>query len=301
MEAKDNKRLKEIKLSIYINHIDKLTNKITFSKFIKFLNCVALSFNKEVNIQFTEFWQICVCDGFAKATHKELYAAIKTFFKTYKAIDKLGTNGTSFYRKFGDVMNMDYINDEYLESLEPLFDDNTSYLMVTVLNNFIDGFKLPRVHANNKLEGNKRTLELDFMLIYDKLMDIFNNAGYIDNLIYNVCDTFDINYPTIAHLKNNIHVISRAYPRFVGNSKYLLQEIVTLYTYRGYKKGTIGSKVLGKNSNYLFTPNMKKASEVMSDDDLVWQYYPTVDWKGLDKSSVIRFIELFRMFSDYDV
>jgi hypothetical protein len=301
MEAKENKRLKEIKLSIYINHIDKIREKATFSKFIRLLNCVALTISHDASIAFTNLWQVSVCDGFARATHKELYAAIKTFFTTYKIPSKLGISGTVFYRRFGDVISTNYINDDYLESLKPLFNYDASYIMVNVLNTFIDGFKLPRVYSDSKLEGNKRTLELDFMLIYDKLMDVFNNTMYVDTLIRNVCDAFDINYPTIAHLKNNIHVISRMYPRFVGNNKYLVQELVTLYTYRGYKKGTIGSKVLGKGSSYLFTPNMKKVSEVMSDDDLVWQYCPTVDWEGLDKSSVVRFIELFRMFSDYDV
>ena len=32
-----------------------------------------------------------------------------------------------------------------------------------------------------------------------------------------------------------------------------------------------------------------------------WQYVPTIDWSNLDKSSVMRFIDVFQMFSEYDV
>lgn len=301
MEAKENRRLKEIRLSIYLNHIDKTRDKMLYNRLLKVLSCVSLSISGEANTKLAELLQISVCDGFARATHKELYATIKTFFKAYKAVDKLGMSGTSFYRIFGDVMNMNYINDEYLESLKPELDDEISYNMVDVLNKFIDGFKLPTIWQSSLLEGKDRTLEIDFMFIYDKLLDIFNNVGYIDKLIFNICNAFDIDYSTIAHLKNNIHLISRSFPRFRGNNRYLTQEIVTLYTKRGYKKGTIGSKVLGKGSSYLFDKNRKTIAEPIKEEDMSWQYAPTIDWSNLDKSSVLRFIEVFRMFSEYDV
>lgn len=301
MEVKDNRRLNEIRLSIYINHIDKVKDKILYNKLLKVLSCVSLSISGESNKRLAELLQISVCDGFARATHKELYATISTFFKVYKGINKLGISGTQYYRTFGDVMNMNYINDEYLESLKPILNDEISFTMIDVLNKFIENFKIPKLLIPSKLDMKERTLELDFMFVYDKLIDIFNNVGYVDKLIFNICNAFSIDYSTIAHLKNNIHMISRSYPRFKGNNRYLTQEIVTLYMSRGYKKGTIGSQILCKGSNYLFDKNRKAIAEPIKKEDMEWQYVPTIDWSNLDKSSVIKFIEIFHIFSDYDV
>ena len=137
MEAKENRRLKEIKLSIYLNHIDKVKDKILYNKLLKILSCVALSISGESNKKLAELLPMSVCDGFARATHKELYATLNTFFGKYEAIRKLSSNGTSFYRKFGDVMNINYINDDYLNSLTPILNDNVSFQMVDILNKFI--------------------------------------------------------------------------------------------------------------------------------------------------------------------
>ena len=88
MEAKENRRLKEIRLSIYLNHIDKSKDKIMYNKLLKVLSCIALSISGESNGKLAELTQISVCNGFARATHKELYATIATFFKAYKAAEK---------------------------------------------------------------------------------------------------------------------------------------------------------------------------------------------------------------------
>ena len=301
MEAKENRRLREIRLSIYLNHIDKVKDKLIYNRLLKVLSCVALSISGESNKRLAELLQISVCDGFARATHKELYATIDTFFKRYEAAKKLGSNGTSFYRNFGDVMNMNYINDDYLETLKPILNDEIAFQMIDVLNKFIKGFKLPSILKTNRLEMKERTLELDFMFIYDKLLEIFNNVGYVDKLIFNICNSFSIDYSTIAHLKSNIHFINRSYPNFRYNGRYLTQELVTLYTERGYKKGTIGSKILGKGSSYLFAKNRQNIAEPIAKDDLSWQYVPTLDWSNLDKTSVVRFIDVFQLFSEYDV
>lgn len=301
MEAKENRRLNEIRLSIYINHIDKCKDKLMYNRLLKVLSCVSLSLSGECNKKLAELVQMSVCNGFARATHKELYAAIDTFFKKYEAADKLGISGTAFYRSYGDVMNMNYIDDSYLEQLKPILDDEVSYTMIDSLNKFIKDFHIPKILIHNELESKERTMELDFMFIYDKLIEIFNNVGYIDKLIFNICNAFNIDYSTIAHLKNNMHMINRSYPRFQGNSRYLLQEIVTLYTKRGYKKGTIGSKVLCKGSNYLFSKAKKDIAEPIKEEDLKWQYAPTIDWDNLDKTSVLRFIDVFQMFSEYNV
>lgn len=301
MEAKENRRLNEIRLSIYINHIDKAKDKIVYNRLLKVISCVALSISGESNKRLAELTQMSVCGGFARATHKELYATLKTFFKAQESIRKLGTNGTTFYRKFGDVMNINYITNDYLESLKPIFDDETSFEMIDIVNKFIKNFKVPSILSHNNLEMRERTLEIDFMLIYDRLIDIFNNVGYVDKLIFNICNAFHIDYSTIAHLKNHMHLINRSYPNFSYHNRYLVQEIVTLFLKRGYKRGTIGSKILGKGTGYLFGKSRKNIAEPIKEVDLSWQYVPTLDWTNLDKTSVLKFLDVFQMFSEYDV
>lgn len=302
MKAKLNDRLKEIKLSVAINHIDKAKSLITYRKLLKILSCLALAISTDANNRLSELAQISVCDGLARATDKELYATLSTFFKVTNAAKKLGITNTTFYRRYGDLMERNYITEEYLNSLQPIFNDPESKLMVNIVNRFIDNFKLPKMgNTNNDLEDRERTLELDFMIVYERLVAAFGNIGVVDKFIYNICIAFNIDFATISALKNNMHIINRTYPKFKYNNVYLMQEIFTLYTYRGYKKGSVGTKVLQRANNFMFSKSAKNYSKVIPKEDLDWQYARTVDWDNLDKESVKRFIKLLHDFSDYDV
>ncbi len=302
MKAKLNDRLKEIKLSVAINHIDKAKSLITYRKLLKILSCLALAISTDANNRLSELAQISVCDGLARATDKELYATLSTFFKVTNAAKKLGITNTTFYRRYGDLMERNYITEEYLDSLQPIFNDPESKLMVNIVNRFIDNFKLPKMgNTNNDLEDRERTLELDFMIVYERLVAAFGNIGVVDKFIYNICIAFNIDFATISALKNNMHIINRTYPKFKYNNVYIMQEIFTLYTYRGYKKGSVGTKVLQRANNFMFSKSAKNYSKVIPKEDLDWQYARTVDWDNLDKESVKRFIKLLHDFSDYDV
>lgn len=301
MKAKDNERLKEIRLSIYINHIDKAKDKIVYSRLLKVLSCVALSISGESNKRLAEIAQMSVCDGFMRASDKELYATLKTFFTPKEITEKLNISSPTYYRRYKDLMNRDYITDEYLESLKPMFTDSISLEMINILNEFISKFEMPSILKSNELESNNRTLELDFLMIYERLLEIFNNVGYVDKLIFNICNAFKIDYSTIAHLKNNIHIINRSYPNFRYNGRYLMQEYITLYIHRGYKKYSIATKVLNKRGSYLFDKNRKEVSNPIKEEDMSWQYAATIDWSNLNKQSVLSFINVFRFFGDYHV
>lgn len=302
MKARMNSRLKEIKLGVCINHIDKAKDLILYRKLLKILSCIALAISSDANYSLSKLAQMSVCDGLAHATDKELYASLSTFYGVTEASKKLGVSNTTFYRRYGDLMERSYITEEYLNSLEPIFKDDESLLMVNVVNRFIDNFKLPKIgDTNNALEDLERTLELDFMITYERLLSAFGNVGATDKFIYNICIAFNIDFATISALKNNMHIINRTYPKFKYNNVYLMQEIFTLYTYRGYKKGSIGTKVLQRANNFMFSKSAKNYSKVIPKEDLGWQYSRTIDWDNLDKEAVKRFIKLLHDFSDYDV
>lgn len=298
----ESKRLDEIKLSIHLNHIDCTSDALLYRKLLRVLSCVAISLGTEENKALSELAQMSVCKGFARATDKELIATIKKYFKITNACKKMGTSLYSFKDKYNDLLNRDYDNEEYLNSLEPLIKSSKGQLMIRVLNTFIDKFKIPtNIYKTTKFEDMERSLEIDFVLIYDKLMSIFNNYSFVDKFIFNICNAFDIEYPTIAHLKNNIHIMNRTFPNFRYNHRYFMQEIFTLYNARGYTKGAIGSEVLQKGTQYLHTACGKNYAKAISDEDLGWQYIPTIEWKNLNKPAVKKFIDTLREFVRYDV
>lgn len=296
----ENKRLRELKLSLYINHIDKAPNKDLYSMLLKLLNCIAATIGENAHKSFIKLIQLTVGGSLLRANNKELVACFRTYFSDRAVIRRLGVSGNYFYKTYNDLLNRNFKTKEYLDSLKPIFDKSEDSIVIKTIINFIENFKYELGREEHDLMDSERTLELEFLLIYNKLIEVFNNVGFCDKLIYNICNVFDIDYSSIAQLKNKIHIINRSYPNFRYNNRYLMQELVTLYTHKGLSKGTIGSKVLGKTSSYLYNGTNKKY-KVMSKDELSWQYVKTIDWELINKSAVIKFINLFHTFIRYDV
>lgn len=291
----NNKRLKEIKLSIYLNYIDKIKNRKEYSKLMRLLTCIASTLGEEYMDSFSKIISLSINDGFIEASNKELILACKKYLSINRAAHLLGKSHSNFYYKYGDLLGRNYeVND-----MKPKLDTDVDFMLVDFMTNFIDRFKFKLGDDIHDLKGHYRTLEIEFWLIYDKLINIFRNVGLCDKFIFNLCNAYDIDYTTIAQLKNNIHIITRMYPSFRYNNRYFMQEIVTLYTHKRVSKGTIGSSVLGKNSSYLYNNSNKKYTVIPEDD--MWQYAPTLEWKNLDKDAVLKFIDVFHSFIRYDV
>ena len=79
-----------------------------------------------------------------------------------------------------------------------------------------------------------------------------------------------------------------------------MQEIVTLYTYKGLTKSSIGSSILGRDASYLYNGTNKNFKEIPK-DELSWQYIHTLDWETINKDAVLQFIQLFHSFIEYDI
>lgn len=301
MDLKNNRRLKEIKLAVYLNHIDKTHDKVEYKKLFTILSCLALSFDGETNRLLSEFVQKSVCDGLVGATNKELVATCNTYFTKSVFARKLGVVPNTLNNRYGDLFNRNFINEDWLDSIQPLFKEDKQKVFVDILTSFIERFKILGVNKEHKLDDYERTLELEFMTIYDKLFEIFRNDVLIGRFIFNLCNAFNIDYTSIANLKNNIHLISRTFPRGKYNHRYLMQELITLYKEKGFKKSTISTKVFNVNINYLYNETTKGFSEGIKEEDLSWQYVPTIDWSHMDKLAVKRFIKVLHDFVEYDV
>lgn len=296
-----NRRLKELKLSFYINYIDKAQDKLLYSKIMKLLSCLAGAIGKDEHTTFTKLTMASVGGNLLNATDKEIVATTKAFFSNRKAAILLGITERTFYNRYNDLLNRDFITDEYLESLKPMFDNEKDHIIIDLIVKFIEQFKFEIGDDDNSIKNNERTLEIEFWLIYDKVMSIIQNNIICDKFMFNICNLFSINYNDIAQLKNNAHIINRQYPHFRYNNRYFMQEIVYLYTQKGLTKCQIASKVLGKKHNYLYIGTNKEFTKLIDNDDVSWQYTPTLDWSIMKKENVIKFINLFHTFIKYGI
>lgn len=293
----ENRRLKEIKLSLYINYIDKAKNRETYSNLMKILTCVAATLGKEYLESFTNLVRQSIGDGLLEASSKEIVLTCENYLNKKKTAKLLGIANSTLYYKFGDLLDRDI---DISNIKEPLLNEENDNMMIDFMINFIDNFKFKLGKKEHELKDKERTYELEFWLIYDKLINIFRNVGMCDKFIFNICNNCDIDYSAISQLKNNIHIINRSYPNFRYNNRYFMQEIVTLYTYKGLTKSSIGSSILGRDASYLYNGTNKNFKEIPK-DELAWQYTPTIDWGTINKDAVLQFIQLFHSFIEYDI
>ena len=301
MDLKENARLKELKLSFHINYIDKSKDKLNYSRLIKILSCLAGAFGREEHSTFAKLTMQTVGENLLKATDKEIVATTKAFFSNREAARLLGVVENTFYNRYGDLLSRDFITNEYLEGLKPLFPSEKETMVIDILNKFIDDFKFEIGNNDIDIRDNERTLEIEFWLIYDKLMSILHNSIVCDKFIFNICNVFNIDYSDIAQLKNNVHVITRQYPYFRYGNRYFMQELVYLYNKKGLSKCQIATKVLGKDKNFLYVGTNKNYTQLINNDNVSWQYVPTIDWERLNKGTVMKFINLFHTFIEHDI
>ena len=297
----ENKRLKELKLAFYVSHIDKSKDKNTYSKIMKLLSSLAGAFGKEEHSVFTRLTMLSVGDLLLNATSKEIVATTKQYFSNRHASKLLGVTNATFYNRYSDLINRDFITAEFLEGLKPMFGEDYEQDLIETIIKFIEDFKFDVGNDDIDIRDDERTLEIEFWLIYDKIMNILHNNIVCDKFLFNICNLFDIDYNDISQLKNNIHLISRQYPNFRYSNRYFMQEIVYLYHKKGLSKCQIASKVLGKNSNFLYIGSNKQYNNLINSDNIDWQYAPTIDWNNINKTSVMKFIDLFHTFIKYDI
>ena len=297
----ENERLKELKLSLYINHIDKSDNKIEYSNIIKMLDCMAITMGQKQHEMFVQFVQDTIGNHLLGASDKEIIAMIKTYFSNVQAAARLGISTATFTRRYAALINRDYVNDDYINGLKPKYSRPEHILLVDILLKFIENFKFELGKEEHDLMNKERTFEIEFYLIYDKLVHILGSVGACDRFIFYICNVFNVDYSTISQLKNSVHLINRSYPNFRYNNRYFMQELVNLYMHKGLSKGAIGSKVLGKGSAFLHNGTNKKFATTMSEEDMSWQYVPTIDWTNLNKGAVLKFIQIFHAFIKYDI
>ena len=296
-----NKRLQEIRLAILINRMDKRLDNNNFKIAIDILSVLAYTFGEEYLKAFEEFVSKSVHNNILGVNDEEIIASFIEIGVAPTEISKqLGLNYQRFTNRFKKhISNPDLLEDIKNKYPNTIFDEKYIILWNT-LYRFLVNIKFPVGEKYHSLRENKRTLELEFYLIYSKFLDILTNETLIGKFIFSICNTFNIDFNTINYLKSNIVYITRIMPHFTYNNRYLKQEITTLYLTKGVKKGTIGSKIFNKGSNYLYQKDTKVFGNTIKENDMLWQYITTLDWNRINANEVIRFIDLFHDFIRFE-
>lgn len=294
MNAKENARLNELRLVINLVDVDRKLDGLAFKNYVSLLCCLALAIGREPNNHLYEIIKTALSTNYLGASDKEIIATCKTFFKPTVAAKKLGYTYPYYTTKYADLLSRDYIKEEWLNDLKPLFPDDVD--LIKFVNSFIEGFNFPVGIRNSSIENDLRTYELEFWIIYTKLNSIFQNDVFLHNFIKVVCNTFGIDYDTINYLESNIYRISRSYPVLKYNKQYFLQELINMCYAKGIKRGTIGKDILGQDTHYLYNNKRAVTENILGTEVFDCIYVPTLTWNSLDKISVNRFISIFYDF-----
>ena len=292
-----NKRLQEIRLAILINRMDKRLDDNNFKKAIDMLSVLAYTFGEEYLTAFEQFVSMSINNNVLGANDEEIIASFveKGISSTQISMD-LGLN----YQRFMDRYHKYLMNPNLLKEIAEKYPntvfDEKYFVLWNIIYRFLTNIVFPIGNKEHKLKEHKRTLEIEFYLIYGKLADIFTNETLVSKFLFGICNNFNIDFNTINNLKSNLIYINRSLPHFTYNNRYFKQEIVTLYLTKGVKKGTIGSKIFNKGSNYLYQKDTKVFGNVIKEEDMTWQYITTIDWSHIDAKEVINFIDLFHDF-----
>lgn len=297
----ENKRLKEIKLALCLNHIDKSSDKIEYTILIRTLSALAAALGKEEHEIFIRMFQASIGDGLMGATNKELVATYNKYYTVKTMSQKFGKSDNWFFITYKDLLSRNFDTEEYLDSLKPRFKEEKEINLVNFMLDFIENVKFELGEDSSELSDKERTLEIEFYLVYKKLIEVLQNAGVVNKFIFNVCNLMNIDFNSVAQLKNNIHYIDRSFPHFKYNNRYFMQEICTLYTKKGLSLGAIGSKVLGKGTNFFYNNTNKEYAKIISKEDLEWQYVPTLDWENIDKGAIYKFLNILHTYIRYDI
>ena len=292
-----NKRLQEIRLAILINRMDKRLDDSSFKRAIDLLSVLAYTFGEEYLKTFEKFVSKSIHNNILGANDEEIIASfVEAGVAPTQMAKDLGINYQRFMDRFRKYIKNENLVKEVSEKYPTaIFDDKYSVLW-NVLYRFLTKIEYPIGNKEHKLRTHKRTLELEFYLLYSRLAGILTNETLVNKFIFSVCNTFNIDFNNINNLKSNLIYISRTMPHFTYNNRYLRQEIATLYLAKGVKKGTIGSKIFNKSSNYLYQRDTQVFGKVIKEEDMAWQYVTTMDWNNINANDVIHFIDLFHDF-----
>lgn len=298
-ELKDNKRIIEIRAAYALNRIYNYINRKNFKEHMIVLEALVESVDEDNREPFITIVKNSVAENILGASKKEVYATMKVFSndKTTGIADRLGISRSSLYRVYGDLTKRNFITKEFIETLKPSLDEKGTDIC-NIINTFIENFNYLTGDDYYQHYDHFRSIELEFLIIYNKIVEILGNPRVVDTFLFKVCSKLDIEWSTISTLVRNINFISREHTNQIMGKQQTRQEIFNLFYLKGFTKGEIGKNIFGKDNKTFYAKGYESTTRDITKNE--WEfsltYTPTLDWVHLDKEATLKFISLFKGF-----
>lgn len=297
-ELKSNRRLIEVRAAYTLNRIYNYINRKNFKEHLILLECLVESINEDNKDVFLNLVKNSVGENILGASKKEILAAMKVWNnKPKKIMEKLGLTTAKYYNIYGDLKDRDFINESFVEGLNPILDENGTSIC-KLINSFVDNFKYLTGEDYYDRYDNSRTLELEFMIIYNKIIEIIQSPRVIESFIYKICCSLDIDWSTISYLVRNINFINRTNTNQIMGKQQTRLEVFNLFYLKGFNKGEIGKVIFNRDNKTFYHKSYESSTRDITKNE--WEfdltYCPTLDWSTLNKDEVLKFISLFKGF-----
>lgn len=297
-ELKSNRRLIEVRTAYTLNRIYNYINRKNFKEHLILLECLVESVDENNKDIFLDLVKNSVGENILGASKKEILAAMKVWNNHPKEIaSKLGLTTSKYCTIYSDLKDRNFITEEFIAELKPSLNENGTD-MCKLLNSFIDNFKYLTGEDYYDKYDNARTLELEFLIIYNRIIDIMQSPNAIERFIYKVCCSLDIDWSTISYLVRNINFINRTNTNQIMGKQQTRLEIFNLFYLKGFTKGEIGKVIFNKGNKVFYQKSYESSTRDITKNE--WEfsltYTPTLDWETLNKNEVLKFISLFKGF-----
>lgn len=299
---KDNvkNRFLEVISAYTINRICNYVNRKKYKEHITIISDLLKSVDEEYEDKFVELFNNSYNEQIVGASKKEIYAAMKTYYKTPKKMSsKMGLSRYRFNNIYKDLIVRNFITEDWLNTLVPICDDKT-HEMCHIMNNFVDNFQYLAGEPYYNHYNLFRCMELEFYIIHSTLLRILGSPAVVEKFLYNVCMDLDVDWATISYLLRNINLVSRNNDIQMNGNKQLKQEIFNLMYLKGFNKGDVGECIFNKDRKVYYSSGYSYLTKDFTNDEFEFSMTmsPTLDWEPVNKDEVLKFIDIFRSFSN---
>lgn len=298
-ELKENKRIIELRTAYALNRIYNYINRKNFKEHMIILESLVESIDESNKEVFLDLVKKSVGENLLGASKKEIYATMKVFSnnKPTDIAKRLGISRSYLYTNYGDLANREFMTKEFIDSLVPSLDEKGTNICL-IINNFIENFSYLTGDDYYLHYDHFRSIELEFLIIYNKIAEILGSPRAVDSFLFKLCSALEIDWSTISSMLRSINFIERSHTNQIMGKQQVRQEIFNLFYLKGFTKGEIGKTIFNKSSKTFYSKNYERTTQDITKNE--WEfsltYTPTLDWTHLDKDEALKFISLFKGF-----
>lgn len=300
MEENVERRFTEVIAAYTINRVCNYVNRKKYKEHITIISSLLKSIDEKYEDMFVYLFNNSFNEQILGADRKEIYGAMKVKYKTPKKIsEKMGISRYKLNSSYKDLITRNFIKPEWLEKITPVCDEET-YEMCRIMNNFIDNFQYLAGEPYYQNYELFRSIELEFYIIHSTLVRILGSQSVVEKFLYNVCVNLDIDWGNISYFLRNLNKISRNDDIQLNGNKQLKQEIFNLMYLKGFNKGDVGEYIFNKDRKTYYSSGYDYLTKDITNDEFEFSMTlsPTLDWEPVDKDDVLKFIDIFRNFSN---